>query len=381
VIAALTLAVFQYWGTSQYGTAVAGSSPLAGRPATGGPATEQNPGSMQTRWGPLSSADRDLLVMVRLAGMSGGASGQQAQQQGASAQVRTVARHIWADYGDLDSQVRSIPGKLGVPLRDQPPAQQQGGMRALSGRSELLIRFPGAALRRTRLGPVHDHLVPVHAANVDTGGRDQHACRGVVIGHDGKMIAERAAPFPLFYAAMPILKREADAFPDSIFDLHAPWWVAHLRSRQEKLLARYLREHRIPFYLPQMEKRIRRSGRTFVSYLPLFSGYVFIRGGREERLQAVRGNVLVSVREPPDQAEISAELQQLRQLQLTDMPLVPQPFVGRGDSVLITDGAFQGYRGVVLKEKGITRLIVSVSFIRQSVALEIDREFIRPQRT
>jgi hypothetical protein len=35
---------------------------------------------------------------------------------------------------------------------------------------------------------------------------------------------------------------------------------------------------------------------------------------------------------------------------------------------------------VVLKEKGVARLIVSVSFIRQSVALEIDREFIRPQR-
>ena len=57
--------------------------------------------------------------------------------------------------------------------------------------------------------------------------------------------------------------------------------MAHLRSRQEKLLARYLREREIPFYLPQMEKRSRRSGRTFVSYLPLFAGYVFFRGERE----------------------------------------------------------------------------------------------------
>lgn len=178
---------------------------------------------------------------------------------------------------------------------------------------------------------------------------------------------------------MPILKREEDAFPESIFDLEEPWWVAHLRSRQEKVLARYLREHNVPFYLPQMEKRIRRSGRTFVSYLPLFTGYLFFRGGRDERLEAVKSNVIVSVLEPPDQAEISAELRQLHELQLADVPLVPHAFVGPGDSVLITEGAFQGYRGVVLKEKGITRLIVSVSFIRQSVALEIDREFIRPQ--
>jgi len=178
---------------------------------------------------------------------------------------------------------------------------------------------------------------------------------------------------------MPILKREPDAYPESIFELDQPWWVAHLRSRQEKVLARYLREYHIPFYLPQMEKKVRRSGRTFVSYLPLFSGYVFFRGGRDEKLQAVKSNVIVNLLEPPDQAEISAELSQLHELQLKDMPLVPHPFVGPGDTVLITEGAFQGYRGVVLKEKGITRLVVSVSFIRQSVALEIDREFIRPQ--
>ncbi len=180
---------------------------------------------------------------------------------------------------------------------------------------------------------------------------------------------------------MPILKRESDAFPESIFDLTEPWWVAHLRSRQEKVLARYLRERQVPFYLPQMEKRVRRSGRTFISYLPLFSGYVFFRGGREERLEAVKSNVIVNVLKPPDQTEISAELRQLHELQLTDTPLVSHPYVGPGDTVLITEGAFQGYRGVVLKEKGVTRLVVSVSFIRQSVALEIDREFIRPQRS
>jgi len=179
---------------------------------------------------------------------------------------------------------------------------------------------------------------------------------------------------------MPILKREPDAFPETIFEMGDPWWVAHLKSRQEKVLARYLREHDVPFYLPQMEKRVRRSGRTFVSYLPLFSGYVFFRGGREEKLRALKSNVIVNVLEPADQTEISGELTQLRDLQLTDAQLVPHPYVGPGDTVLITDGAFQGYRGVVVKEKGVTRLVVSVSFIRQSVALEVDREFIRPER-
>lgn len=179
---------------------------------------------------------------------------------------------------------------------------------------------------------------------------------------------------------MPILKREPDAFPDSIFQQGSPWWVAHVRSRQEKVLARFLREHDISFYLPQMEKRTRRAGRTLVSHLPLFSGYLFFRGARDARLQALKSNVIVNLLEPPDQAEFGAELKQLHDLQLANMQLVPHPFVSAGDTVLITEGAFEGYRGVVLREKGVQRLVVSVSFIRQSVALDIDREFIRPQR-
>lgn len=121
VIAALTLAVYQYWGTSQYGTAVARS----------GQATDVT----QTRWGPLSPADRDLLVMIRQAGITGGSTGQQAQRHGSNPQVRTVAKRIWSDYSNLDNQVRSVAGQLGVSLPDQPTVAQRGWMEDLAGRS------------------------------------------------------------------------------------------------------------------------------------------------------------------------------------------------------------------------------------------------------
>jgi len=42
---------------------------------------------------------------------------------------------------------------------------------------------------------------------------------------------------------MPLLKRELDLFPEGLFDLPVeshPWWVAHVKSRQEKALARHL---------------------------------------------------------------------------------------------------------------------------------------------
>jgi hypothetical protein len=36
-----------------------------------------------------------------------------------------------------------------------------------------------------------------------------------------------------------------------------PWWVAHVKSRQEKTLARHLQPLGIPYYLPQREQKIR----------------------------------------------------------------------------------------------------------------------------
>lgn len=179
---------------------------------------------------------------------------------------------------------------------------------------------------------------------------------------------------------MPILKREPDTFPDSIFEIEQPWCVAHVRSRQEKSFTRYLRDNRIAYYLPQIEKRVRRNGRVIVSYLPLFGGYVFFKGLAYESSCAIRSHLIANLLEPVDQAELTAELEQLHRLQASHQKLTPYPYVGPGEAVLITSGAFAGCRGVILREKGTERLVISVSFIRQSVAVEIDRDYIRPER-
>src|SRR5437762_11219050 len=100
---------------------------------------------------------------------------------------------------------------------------------------------------------------------------------------------------------MPLLPKEAEIFPESIFDLDQPWRVAHVRSRQEKVLARHLLQSSVPLYLPQIEQSVTRAGRRLVSHVPLFAGYVFFRGGRDARLQALRSNVVANLIEVEDQ--------------------------------------------------------------------------------
>src|SRR5690349_19027903 len=114
---------------------------------------------------------------------------------------------------------------------------------------------------------------------------------------------------------MPLLRKEPEIFPDDIFDAPEPWRVAHVRSRQEKLLARHLLQHGIAFYLPQMERTVVRGGRRLTSHLPLFGGYVFFRGGAAARQTALRSNVVARLIEVENQALLNDELLQIRTLQ------------------------------------------------------------------
>lgn len=182
---------------------------------------------------------------------------------------------------------------------------------------------------------------------------------------------------------MPLLQREADHFPKEVFDLSTtdfPWEVAHVRSRTEKALARHLGTLRIPFYLPLGERRRRRGGRSFVSYIPFFPGYVFLRGGAASRIQALRTNLVVRLLDVPDQALLDRELRQLRALQEAGASLTPFPWLGPGDAVRVQEGPFRGYLGVIVREKGGRRLVVSVSMLQRSVAVELEREALAPDQ-
>jgi hypothetical protein len=206
---------------------------------------------------------------------------------------------------------------------------------------------------------------------------------------------------------MPLLKREPEIFPADLFgappegdpsvdgsgsgpaaavsarDLpaaSAPWWVAHVRSRQEKALARHLLQWEVPFYLPQREHRFQAGDRWRTSHLPLFTGYVFFRGGGAERLKALKSNLVVHLLDVPDADGLERELRSLWLLQLTGAPLVPHPYLGPGDEVEVTAGALRGYRGKVLREKGKYRLVVSITLLRQSVSADVDRAALAPAK-
>jgi len=178
---------------------------------------------------------------------------------------------------------------------------------------------------------------------------------------------------------MPILRKEADIYPDNLFELpvtDAPWEIGHLRSRQEKAVARLLLESGKPFYLPQMKQTTKRSGRSFASYLPLFPGYIFLRRVDGLRQTLWRTSAVANMIDVADQAQLTAELLQIWELQASGALLTPRVELAPGDAVRITEGAFAGYTGIVREERGALRLIVSVSILRKSVLVEFARDVL-----
>lgn len=197
---------------------------------------------------------------------------------------------------------------------------------------------------------------------------------------------------------MPLLKREPDIFPSNLFELSEtdfPWQVAHVRSRQEKGLARFIISDPsvfdgpaadlveipagcVPFYLPQMEHEVKAGGRTRSSWVPLFAGYVFFRGGRDERLRVLRSNYVANIIPVLDQQLFAAQLWQIFDMQKKGLRLVPYPEITTGDVVRIREGVFKGYIGEVIREKDGLRLIVSVAAIGKSVVVELGKESLAP---
>lgn len=182
---------------------------------------------------------------------------------------------------------------------------------------------------------------------------------------------------------MPLLPRQTEIFPDDLFDLaieRLPWGVAHVRSRQEKVLARHLVQKGIPFYLPVTEVKRKRAGRAYASYVPLFPGYVFHRALPAERDVLWRSNVIANLIDVPNQSELDRELKQLRELQIRGASLKPYQQLVPGDPVRVAEGSFAGYTGVVERGKAGARLIVRISLLNQAVAVEFDRAVLQRVR-
>ena len=156
------------------------------------------------------------------------------------------------------------------------------------------------------------------------------------------------------------------------------WVVTHTRPRCEKRLQDFCGINNIPAYLPLKQKKHRYGARNRVFSKPLFPGYLFCIVSDQSRMTLKQNQYVANVLVVYDQEKMLAQLRHIQRA--LDMGEVVEvlPYLATGKFVTVTQGPFKGMEGVVKTIKGITRVIINVDMVQQSVAVEVDSAILIP---
>jgi transcription antitermination factor NusG len=176
---------------------------------------------------------------------------------------------------------------------------------------------------------------------------------------------------------------------NSAFEQHAalprpgqlPWYALRIQSRLASVASTTLRGKGYEEFLPLYRSRRRWSDRIKELELPLFPGYLFCRFDVGDRLMPILttpGVVgIVGAGKIPVPVDLD-EIEAIRAILRSGLAAQPWPSLRVGSKVYIERGPLAGLEGIITNTDKVYRLIVSVSLLQRSVAVEIDRQWARP---
>jgi transcription antitermination factor NusG len=108
--------------------------------------------------------------------------------------------------------------------------------------------------------------------------------------------------------------------------------------------------------------------------LPLFPCYLFLRGGIDRQLHVLSApGVLSLVGTGGKPAAIEAsEIEAIQRATASAAHIEPHPYLSCGDYVRIRFGSLRGLEGILLRKKNQYRLVISVTMLGKSAAVEVD---------
>jgi transcription antitermination factor NusG len=160
--------------------------------------------------------------------------------------------------------------------------------------------------------------------------------------------------------------------------VHPAWYAVYTRARHERIVRESLEGRGIAAFSPSYKIKRRRKDRTVELDQLLFPGYVFCQLDPQDRLPVLQipGVVFIVSRsgepDPIDPNEINSLLAAIQ----SGRPVLPWDYIPNGQRVRIRAGALAGSEGVLSRIKSESRLVVSVTLLQRSVAVEIDQDTV-----
>ena len=159
-----------------------------------------------------------------------------------------------------------------------------------------------------------------------------------------------------------------------------PWFALQVRSRRETLVADHLKGQGFECFLPLYKSTRRWSDRLKEVEQPLFPGYLFCRLNLSNRgpiLMTPGVQQIVGFGRKPVPVE-ERELESIQQVLSSGLPSLPWPYLHIGERVRVNHGSLVNLEGILVNFKGSNRVVLSVTLLQRSVALEIDLSWLSP---
>ncbi len=156
------------------------------------------------------------------------------------------------------------------------------------------------------------------------------------------------------------------------------WYALAVKPRHDKAVSKTLENKGYQTLVPLYKRRHRYATRIKETELPLFPGYVFCRFSPLLRLPILTTPGVIQILGagrlpiPVDETEMESLQTALR----LHVPVQPCNFLEVGQRVRITDGSLTGVEGIVMSHKNYLRVVLSITLLRRSLFLEIDRDCV-----
>lgn len=152
------------------------------------------------------------------------------------------------------------------------------------------------------------------------------------------------------------------------------WYAVCTRHQHEKIAARILEYKDFDVFLPFYKESHQWHDRIKEISMPLFPGYLFVREGRQRWLPILNTagvSSIVSFGGQPAPIPFS-EIEGVRRIIESRLRVEPYPFLKSGDRVRVKYGPIAGVEGILLRQKNLARLVLSVEILGKSAAVEVD---------
>jgi transcription antitermination factor NusG len=156
------------------------------------------------------------------------------------------------------------------------------------------------------------------------------------------------------------------------------WFALHVRARKEAFVLAQLESHGYECFLPLYKSVRKWSDRVKEVEQPLFPGYLFCRFDFQNRrpLVITPGVLQIVGNGKTPIAIANAEIEAVQSAQVSGLPSQPWPYIEVGERVRVNYRNLTGLEGILINFRGNHRVVISVTLLQRSVAMEVDLAWV-----